>query len=113
LEPPKGNLFCEFPCGNQQILITGWLWLSNCTWTQSITLTSFSEVVVTNSLGYYRQMVSESLANKDTIIGVPGIIAEIDEAEFGKRKYNRGHRIDGFKENSSLLKYLVGLLTLC
>ena len=31
----------------------------------------------------------------ECIIGVQDIIVEIDEFKFGKRKYNKGHRVEG------------------
>ena len=42
-----------------------------------------------------KQLVSVSLNDDDTLIGGPGIIVEIDESKFGKRKYHRGHRVEG------------------
>ena len=40
-------------------------------------------------------MISGSLEQDDAMIGGEGIIVEIDEAKFGKRKYNRGHSVEG------------------
>ena len=50
----------------------------------------------TNYIGFFRQLVSLALDDEDTVVGGPGIIVEIDETKFGKRKYNRGHRVECF-----------------
>lgn len=42
-----------------------------------------------------RQVVSDAIEIEDVTIGGDGIIVEIDETKLGKRKYNRGHRVDG------------------
>jgi hypothetical protein len=35
------------------------------------------------------------LDTDDQIIGGKGIIVQVDETKMGKRKYHRGHRVDG------------------
>jgi hypothetical protein len=40
-------------------------------------------------------MLADSVNFSDLMIGGLNIIVEIDETKFGKRKYHRGHRLDG------------------
>jgi hypothetical protein len=40
-------------------------------------------------------MADELVLSSSLKLGGPGIIVEMDESKFGKRKYNRGHRVDG------------------
>lgn len=44
---------------------------------------------------HFRKLVSSALTEEDQVIGGPGIIVEVDETKLGKRKYQRGHRVEG------------------
>ena len=58
-------------------------------------LGGFSTATVTDFFGYLRSLVSDSLDEEDIVIGGPGIVVEVDESKFGKRKHNRGHHVEG------------------
>ena len=49
-------------------------------------------------LKHCRQLATEMILEsecKDVVLGGPGIVVEIDESKFGKRKYNKGRRAPG------------------
>lgn len=78
-----------------QIMKLALLWLAEVPSKAAIILSGHGSETVTTFYRYFRQLVSNALREEDTIIGGPGVIVEIDETKLGKRKYNRGHRVDG------------------
>jgi hypothetical protein len=73
----------------------GYYWLSNASNAQIETYTGISDKTVTAFIKYLRELVADSLDPIDFVIGGKGIIVEIDETKLGKRKYNRGHKVEG------------------
>ena len=78
-----------------EVLLLCYLWLAKASYSTTLVLTGHNPNTISNFMGHCRDLVMESLDEEDEIIGGPGIIVEIDESKFGKRKYNRGHRVDG------------------
>ena len=54
-----------------------------------------SHTTVVDFYNFCREVCSIVLERDSEPIGGPGKIVEIDESKFGKRKYNRGKRVDG------------------
>ena len=54
-----------------------------------------SDNTVVDWKNFCREVCVEYLFRSSEKIGGPGKIVEIDESKFGKRKYNRGRRVDG------------------
>jgi transposase-like protein len=73
----------------------GLLWLAKVSVDSVLALTCHSEHTVCNFYRHFRQLTSSALKEEDTLIGGLGITVEIDETKLGKRKYHRGHRVDG------------------
>ncbi len=60
-----------------------------------MTSTGCSPNTITKWCLNVRQLCTDSLELEEKKIGGEGIIVEIDETKLGKRKYHRGHRVDG------------------
>jgi transposase-like protein len=70
-------------------------WLSGCLHSSALIMTGLSSATITEFYRFFRELAASSLDVMDTMVGGLGIIVEIDESKFGRRKYHRGHRIDG------------------
>jgi transposase-like protein len=80
---------------SHEILHLGYLWLNRNSQTQAVVATGHSSRTVTKFFKHFRQLVSSTLDEEDQFIGGPNVEVEIDETKLGKRKYNRGHRVEG------------------
>ena len=90
-----GTIFSQSKLKCNEVIHIAYLWLSGCNNSSIETMTGNSKQTISNFITLLRQVVSTSLDTDDTIIGDDDIVVEIDESKFGKRKYNRGHRVDG------------------
>jgi hypothetical protein len=98
------------------MLTLAYLWLEKVPRDPVRIITGHSPNTVTNFFACLRQLVSDSLEFEEMLIDGEGVNVEIEEAKFGKRKYNLGHRVEGawnlvvsnalLNESCSLLKSL-------
>jgi transposase-like protein len=91
----KHSFFAGSKLKINETLELAYYWVCGCSRTAALMISGHSPNTVTDFYEYFRQLVASSLEESDDLIGGPNIIVEIDESKFGKRKYNRGHRIDG------------------
>ena len=92
----RTTFFSKMKVPLNKVLLIGYLWLLHANWTTIQLITGCSEEVVTNTIGFYRNLVAMCVNAEDITIGGEGIEVEIDESKIGKRMYNRGHRVVGF-----------------
>jgi hypothetical protein len=91
----RNSFFAKSKLQCNQALLLCYFWLGGDKYTQIRRYTGHSSATVSAFTGYCRQLVSSSLDDVDGMIGGEGIVVELDESKFGKRKYNRGHRVEG------------------
>ena len=78
-----------------KIMLLAFLWVNSAPWTCALGITGHSEHTVSRFYNHFRVLVTSALDEDDSIIGGPNVEVEIDETKLGKRKYHRGHRVDG------------------
>lgn len=91
----KNSFFQQHRIPCSKILQLAYFWLSKVKNGTAVILTGCSKDTVATYYAMFRQLVSDSLDEEDCRIGGEGVIVEIDETKMGKRKYHRGHHVEG------------------
>ena len=88
-----GTFFSKSKLRYDKVMQMAYFWLSKASTTQIVTYTQVSGKSV--QAYYFQELVADTLDEEDFVIGGEGIVVEVDETKLGKRKYNRGRRVDG------------------
>lgn len=91
----RHSFFSRVNLGPHQVLRLAYLWLCGCSHGVLETITGHSNATVTAFMKHFRQLLENSIPEAACVIGGEGIIVEIDECKIAKRKFNRGHFVEG------------------
>lgn len=91
----KSSLFygSMLPC--KKVMRLARSWLQNDSRETASQSAKVNRESVTVWYSRFRELVAEVLAECKLMLGGPGVIVEVDETKLGKRKYHRGHRVEG------------------
>lgn len=90
-----GTFFHRSRLPVHQVLELSYYWLSKSSVFTTIAQTGRGSETVCAHFKYFRELVADSLDEAHYCIGGPGVIVELDESKFGKRKYHIGHHVEG------------------
>jgi transposase-like protein len=72
-----------------------YLWLCGCSHTVLENITGHSNTTITAFMRHFRQLLENSIPESACVIGGTDVVVEIDECKVAKRKFNRGHFVEG------------------
>jgi hypothetical protein len=78
-----------------KILRLAWHWIFRTPASSLPAMMSCSSKTVAKYNKHFCQLIEQSISLIDTKIGGDGVLVEIDECKMGRRKYHRGHRVEG------------------
>ena len=84
---------CKLPCN--EIMSLAYAWLTGATHTMLCHIGGHSKNTVTAFMRYFRELIATDVSEDLCMVGGPNLTVEIDESKLARRKYNRGHRVNG------------------
>ena len=91
----KFSFFQEAKVEKHLILAFLWLWLTQSSSTQIEMYLRWSSDTAFAWTKAIQDVIATVVLNDQEKVGGHGIVVEIDESKFGKRKYQIGHRVEG------------------
>ena len=91
----SGTFFSNAKIKPNEIMFLGYLWLTGATADMMLIQSGHNTHTVADYNRHFRQLVAETLGSDDAMIGGSGVVVEVDETKMGKRKYHRGHHVEG------------------
>ncbi|KCZ80132.1 hypothetical protein H312_02464 [Anncaliia algerae PRA339] len=78
----------------KEFLHLSYLWLAKVSHTAIKTLKGHTSKTITRILKIVMEILPNNMQETKVKIGGSGILVQLDESKFGKRKYSRGHHIE-------------------
>ncbi|CAB9531600.1 Inherit from opiNOG: protein Hydra magnipapillata [Seminavis robusta] len=91
----KGTFFEGFHSSKGALMLFCYHWLCGATDKQLAIYTGWGKQKIQLWSTYLHQVCCAVVLDEQGQIGGDGVVVEIDESKFGKRKYHRGHRVEG------------------